>query len=674
MEKEKALVIVESPTKSRTLSGLLGKGFRIMATMGHIRDLPPEEFGVDIKNGFQPTYRVLPGKQKTATTLRKAAQNLSDIYLATDEDREGEAIAWHIAHVLKREPEELKRVAFHEITPEAVKQAFANPRRIDPNLVNAQQARRILDRIVGYTLSPLLGQHIKRGLSAGRVQSATLRLLVERERERQSFKPEKYFVITAELAREAEPAKSVSATLTGKEGKRFPKPGIKRREEAEEILSFLQSHPLLVTEATKEEKREYPLPPFTTSTLQQEAGRRLGLSASRTMVLAQQLYEGVELGDQGATGLITYHRTDSLSIARRAQEEAREFIKERIGAQYLPAKPVFYKTKSHLAQEAHEAIRPTSIFRTPESVAPFLNQWQRKLYTLVWERFLASQMAASIVELSRVKIECGPYFFELEGRVVKFDGYRKVSGAEKKDEEKDLLPLFQKGDRVIGKGFNLQEKETSPPERYTEASLIKTMERLGIGRPSTYATTIQTLLTRRYLSREKKSLVPTQLGFLVNDLLVQHFPEVVDLKFTALMEKNLDDIAEGKDHWQKVLNRFYQPFAAALKRAEENVVISLGEKCPECGGALLLKKGKFGLFWSCERFPQCHYSKNWGEKEGGTEKGGLKTKEPSHLKDMKCPQCGGALVVRRSQFGKFLGCSHYPQCKFTRSWKGKPQV
>jgi len=674
MEKLK-LVIVESPAKSRTISRFLGKDYRIVATMGHMRDLPADKFAVDIKNGFEPTYTIMAGKSKTVSALRKAADGCSSIFLATDEDREGEAIAWHTAHILKKDPAEMKRVAFHEITSEAVKNAFKKPRGIDIRLVNSQQARRILDRVVGYTLSPLLGQRIKKGLSAGRVQSAALRILVDREKEIKAFISEKYFVISAELARKENPDFPFTATLSGKDNKKFPKPGIKERDEAEKITAFLQVNPLLVSSIHQEEKKEYPLPPFTTSTLQQEAGRRLNLPATRTMSIAQELYEGVDLGPQGAEGLITYHRTDSLTIAVSAREEASRFIKETMGKQYLPDRPPVYRTKSNLAQEAHEAIRPTSALRTPKNVAAFLTPFQLKVYTLVWERFVASQMAAARVDLTKVKIECGPYFFDLEGQVLKFDGYRKVIGSAKKE---NALPPLVQGERIDGRKFEIEGKETQPPDRYSEAGLIKAMEKFGIGRPSTYAPTINTLLSRKYVNREKKILAPDPLGIFIIDFLVQQFPEVVNLEFTAQMEKKLDKVAEGKEDWRKVLSDFYKPFAKAMDQAEKSLVVSK-EVCPKCEGKLLLKKGKYGAFWSCENYPKCRYSKNMLEKEtfgepkytpGNKTDGAAGKSALEEIKiEEKCPKCGGNLTLRQSRFGKFLGCATYPKCKFTKQYK-----
>ena len=679
------LVIVESPAKSRTISRFLGKEYRIVATMGHIRDLPADKFAVDIEKGFEPTYAIMEGKSKTVSALRKAAADCGNIFLATDEDREGEAIAWHTAYILKKNPAEMKRVAFHEITAEAVKNAFKKPRGIDIRLVNSQQARRILDRVVGYTLSPLLGQRIKRGLSAGRVQSAALRILVDREKEIQAFKPEKYFVVSAELVRAEGPDFSAgggyasdvpfTASLSGKDNKKFPKPGIKERAEAEKITAFLQANPLLVAAVRQEEKKEHPQPPFTTSTLQQEAGRRLNLPATRTMSIAQELYEGVDLGPQGAEGLITYHRTDSLTIAASAREEAGRFIKETMGSRYLPERPPVYRAKSRLAQEAHEAIRPTSVFRTPEKVAAFLTPFQLKVYTLVWERFVASQMAAALVDLTKVRIECGPYFFDLEGQVLRFDGYRKVIGSAKKE---NALPPLVQGEQVNGRKFEIAEKETQPPDRYSEAGLIKAMEKFGIGRPSTYAPTINTLLSRKYVSREKKILLPDPLGIFIIDFLVQQFPEVVNLEFTARMEKNLDEVAEGKEDWRRVLSDFYKPFAKAVNQAEKSLVVSK-EICAECGGKLLLKKGKYGGFWSCENYPKCRYSKNMVEKKvfgkpnytpsNKTEKNvGKDAAEEINIEE-KCPKCGGKLTLRQSRFGKFLGCTAYPKCKFTKQYK-----
>jgi len=647
MKEGISLVVVESPAKCRTIGKYLGNDYRVVATMGHIRDLPADELGVNVEKEFEPTYRVMPRKQKVVSQVRKEAGSAAVIFLATDEDREGEAIAWHVAQLLKRPAEEIKRVTFHEITPEAVRRAFNSPREIDLHLVNAQQARRVLDRLVGYTLSPLVGDLIKKGLSAGRVQSAALRILVEREKEITGFKSEQYYLVTAEVARADKPEAVFAIQLAGRDGKKISKPGIKDRGEAEQALAFLRANPLTVGQVTREERREFPDPPFTTSTLQQEAGRRLSLPASRTMSLAQQLYEGIELGDQGPVGLITYHRTDSLNLAQSARDEAARYIKAEFGNQYLPARPPVYRSRSSMAQEAHEAIRPTSTTRPPQSVAGYLSEGQLKLYTLVWNRFLASQMAPAVYELTRVRVDCGPYFLTTEGRVNRFDGHRRLAGFGQKD---SVLPPLAEGDPLRLEKADLEEKATEPPPRYTEATLIKAMEKLGIGRPSTYAPIIETLVARLYVGREKRTLIPSPLGVMVNDLLVSHFPEVIDLRFTAQMEDRLDLIAEGKEAWRQVLAEFYKPFLASVQAAENNMASS--EKCPKCGKRLIFRKSKkFGAFLGCEGYPDCDFTKNI-----------------SVTSSEVCPKCGKPLILRESKkFGSFLGCEGYPACDFTRN-------
>ena len=665
------LVIVESPAKAKTIGRFLGGDFRLSASFGHIRDLPTHKFGVDIKDNFEPTYAVPPDKKKIVHQLIVAAKNSKEIYLATDEDREGEAIAWHIAALLKRPLEDVKRVVFHEITKSAIQEAFNHPRKINLSLVKAQQARRILDRVVGYQLSPFLSEKMRRrGLSAGRVQSVSLRMIVEREKEIEAFKSQEYWSIKANLHPHLNPSPTsgegkkegedsfFSAALFSVEGKKIPKLGIKNKEEAEKITSDLKDAPFIVEKVKKEEKRRYPFPPFTTSTLQQEASYKLRFSAKKTMRTAQFLYEGIQL-EKGRVGLITYMRTDSLSVSKIAQKETLSYIKNKFGDDYIPNRPNFYKTKAKGAQEAHEAIHPTSVLRTPEDVKEFLSPEQEKLYTLIWNRFVASQMTPAIFDTVSAEIKADKYLFFAKGETLKFPGYKKVYSSTKKEKETILPPLAEK-EKLICSKLIPEQHFTKPPDRYSEATLIKTMEKYGIGRPSTYAPTISTILARKYVELEKRLFKPLPLGVSVNEILIKYFSDLINVDFTAAMEGNLDEIADGKQEWLKVLKDFYQPFSEKLKVAANESVRErkepqkTDEKCPKCGAILFLREGRYGKFLGCSGFPKCKYTRP------------LTPKKVVQETDEKCPKCGAALVIREGQYGKFLGCSNFPKCKYIK--------
>ncbi len=650
------LVIVESPAKAKTIGRFLGKDFQLSASFGHIRDLPTHKFAVDIKDNFEPTYAVPPDKKKIAHQLILAAKNSKKIYLATDEDREGEAIAWHIAILLKRPLKEVKRVVFHEITKNAIQEAFNHPREINLSLVKAQQARRILDRVVGYQLSPFLSEKMRqRGLSAGRVQSVSLRMIVEREKEIEEFKSQEYWTVKANLEKENS---SFSAILFSIEGKKIPKLGIKNKEEAEKITSDLKDASFIVEKVKKEEKKRYPFPPFTTSTLQQEASHKLRFSAKKTMRTAQILYEGIQL-EKGRVGLITYMRTDSLSVSKIAQKETLSYIKNKFGGDYIPNRPNVYKTKAKGAQEAHEAIHPTSVLRTPEDVKEFLTQEQEKLYALIWNRFVASQMTPAIFDTVSVEIKVKQYLFSAKGETLKFPGYKKVYSSAKKEQETILPPLAEK-EKLICSKLIPEQHFTKPPDRYSEATLIKTMEKHGIGRPSTYAPTISTILARKYVELEKRLFKPLPLGVSVNEVLIKYFSDLINVDFTAAMEGNLDEIADGKQEWLKVLKDFYQPFSEKLKLATNESVKErkepqkTDEKCPKCGAVLFLREGRYGKFLGCSGFPKCKYARP------------LTPKKVVQETDEKCPKCGAVLVIREGRYGKFLGCSKFPKCKYIK--------
>lgn len=646
------LVIVESPAKAKTIRKFLGRHYQVKASMGHLVDLPKSQLGVDLENNFKPKYITIRGKGKILQELKEAARKANRVYLASDHDREGEAISWHLGNSLGIQNGEPCRVVFNEITKDAIKNAFAHPRHLDGNRVDAQQARRILDRLVGYMISPLLWEKVQKGLSAGRVQSVALRLICDREREIQDFKAEEYWSIEARF-RGGEGSDPFNARFFGHAGKRV---NLSRETEVNKILDALRGSAYSVQKVQVKERRRNPAPPFTTSTLQQEASRRLGFTAKKTMMLAQQLYEGLEVGrKKEATGLITYIRTDATRVSATSQEEARRYIEEQFGKKYLPSKPPVYAGRKG-AQEAHEAIRPTSVLWDPASLQNALNRDQLRLYRLIWERFLASQMVPALLEQVSVDIMGGDYIFKASGTTIKFPGFMafyKDEGAEKKEE---ILPSLKQGEPLQLLKLEPLQHFTQPPARYSEASLVKAMENKGIGRPSTYAPTIETLKGRGYVVREDKVFKPTELGFVVVDQLKSFFPEVIDVDFTARLEDRLDMIEAGEIPWLEVIRDFYQPFEQRLQvaaREMEKVTLEeeTGEVCPLCSRKLVKKIGRYGSFFACSGFPDCRF-----------------TKQPHAGTGVKCPLCDGEILERRSKKGRtFYGCSNYPQCSFV-SW------
>jgi len=658
--RARALVVVESPTKARTLKKFLDRRYDVVASMGHVKDLPRSRLGVDVANGFAPRYIVIKGKAPILKELKEAAKQASSVYMATDPDREGEAISWHLSDALRAVNPAIKRIEFHEITKEAVLHALARPREIDLNLVNAQQARRILDRLVGYKLSPLLWRKVRGGLSAGRVQSVAVRLVVDREKEIEAFVPQEYWSIPAQLQKARQP---FIARLVGRDGVRYGAPTdegatvIRTRDQADAIVASLRGVPFTVGEVRRKDQFRHPSPPFTTSTLQQEANHRLGYSAARTMNVAQQLYEGVDLGAEGTVGLITYMRTDSVRVAESAQREAQEYVKKAFGASYLPDAPRVYRSRRS-AQDAHEAIRPTSVQRTPDRVKPYLRSDQFKVYKLIWERFLSSQMASAVMDTLSVDIAAGAYQFRATGSRVKFPGFLAVYRdlPENGEGQEGWLPDLTAGETLEVVALDPQQHFTQPPPRYTEASLVRALEERGIGRPSTYAPTIETIKRRGYVKPINRRLHPTDLGKLVNDLLVEHFGDVMDYDFTAAMEEELDNVEEGRLDWQKVVGDFWTPFEHDLVAAEQKIVqvetpvVEIGEACRQCGRPLVRKFGRFGEFIACSGYPECRYTRPLGI-------------------GVPCPRCKvGEVVERRSRRGRgFFGCSTYPACTFT-SW------
>lgn len=661
------LIIVESPAKAKTIGKFLGAGFVVKSSMGHIRDLPRYTLGVDVTHDFQPSYVVPREKQKTVKELSSLAKSAKNIYIATDEDREGEAIGWHIVATTKADRDKVSRIVFHEITKEVIEAALSSPRAIDMSLVNAQQARRILDRLVGYKISPLLGKKIYSGLSAGRVQSVALRFIVEREREIEQFVPQEYWVIKAEL-KKREFADAFFAQLVGKGNKKFDKLEIKNQDEAQNILRELEQAHYVVEKIVRKEVKRNPSPPFITSTLQQEAFRKLGFSAKKTMVIAQQLYEGVDLREKGVSGLITYMRTDSLNVSHQAQDEARAYILERYGQPYVPAVKRVYKTKVKGAQEAHEAIRPTAAGNIPDKIKTFLTPEQFKLYALIWQRFLASQMTSALFDTVTVDLRAKDYLFRASGQTLKFDGfmvlYIESEESDKKDETpeaKKKLPMLEEKEIVELIRLLSEQKFTEPPPRFNEASLIKTLEKYGIGRPSTYAPIISTLLFRKYVKIAEGKFYPEKIGIMVNDILKTHFPDVIDVAFTAQMEGQLDEIAAGKKNWVQVLGAFYASFTQTLEKAAQQIKTiktaePTGEMCPQDNASLVIRNGRFGRFIACSNYPRCTYTADIEPKK----------KPPVEMTEEKCEKCGKSMVVRIGKRGKFLACSGYPLCKNTK--------
>ncbi|EFU2059749.1 type I DNA topoisomerase [Campylobacter upsaliensis] len=658
---KKDLIIVESPAKARTISNFLGNKYEVMASKGHIRDLPKTSFGIKIEEDhFVPEYRISKDHSALVKELKEKAAKAGQVYLATDEDREGEAIAYHIAKAIGKDENSLPRIVFHEITQNAIEHALKNPRKLDINSVNAQQTRRLLDRIVGYKLSPLLGQKIQRGLSAGRVQSAALKIIVDREKEIRAFVPLEYFSIDMIFSKDLE------AELVEFDAKKLEKLSLTNKDRAKLILEECQKAQFVVENIESKERKIAPPPPFMTSTLQQSASNRLGFTPKKTMMIAQKLYEGVKT-HQGTMGVITYMRTDSLNLAKEAVKGAREFIKEHFGKEYLPSKENIYTTKSKGAQEAHEAIRPTNLSFTPELAAKYLEKDELRLYTLIYNRFLACQMNPALSQSEGVFVRGGRALFKISGRRVLFEGFYKVYGDMDKDK---ILPEFKKAEVLKTQKLSMSNHFTEPPSRYSEAGLVKKLESLGIGRPSTYAPTISILSARDYVVIEKKQLVPQEIAFSVTELLEKNFSDIVDSHFTSNLENTLDEIAENKADWQETLREFYYPFMRKIEEGKSTIksqktFTKLDEKCPQCGSELAVRKGRYGEFIACLAFPKCRYSRNL--KEDNTEK--KETKKANGI-GVKCPKCkDGEVVERFSRRGKFYGCNHYPKCDFVSNYK-----
>jgi len=702
----KSLVIVESPAKARTINRYLGKDFIVKASMGHVRDLPKRKFAIDIDNDFAPEYVTIRGKGKILAELRRHAKNAERVYIATDFDREGEAIGWHLCQALKLSDEKIVRVTFNEITKRAIKAAFDDPHTIDGNMVNAQQARRILDRIVGYKLSPLLQKKVTRGLSAGRVQSVAVMLIVKREKEIREFEKEEFWTITAELIadKNADPKmESFIAELRKIDGAKID---LKNEDSSRSAVEEIRKEKLVIEKVERKQRSEHPRPPFITSTLQQQASTQLGFTAKKTMWLAQQLYEGVELGPDGPSALITYMRTDSVHLAAEALSAARDTIEKLYGKKYLPEKPKFYKSKKD-AQEAHEAVRPTDPARRPEDVAKYLKPDQAKLYDLIWRRFIACQMNPAVFDVTVADIRAGRYLFKASGRLMKFDGHLSVIGSGNRTEQQ-ILPELTEDKEVFPVEIIPAQHFTQPPPRYTEATLVRVLEDKGIGRPSTYAPIISTIQTRGYVEQKQRKFHATKLGEIVTEKLVAHFPDIINTDFTSQMEGSLDTVEEGKADWVRVLKDFYKIFSTDLEKAEKNMASEkdtdsgvkcelcekpmvyrwsrrgrflgcsgypeckntkpleengeiaepeeIDEKCPDCGAPLTIKTGRYGKFVACTKYPDCKFTKIY------TPPG----EEPISAENEKCPNCGAQMVLKRGRFGQFFACSKYPECKTTK--------
>lgn len=648
---KKNLVIVESPAKASTITKFLGKNYTVMASMGHVRDLPKSQLGIDIDNDYEPKYITIRGKGELLSALRKEAKNADKIYLATDPDREGEAISWHLMTALNLDEEKTDRITFNEITKDAVERSIKNARGIDMNLVNAQQARRVLDRIVGYPVSNLLWQKVKGRLSGGRVQSAALKMICDREDEIRGFIPEEYWTISA-FVRDGG-GNEFEAKLYGSgDGKAE----LKSKEDADKVLSDVDGKDFVVKEVKRSEKTRKPYPPFTTSTLQQEASKYLNFTAQKTMMLAQQLYEGVEIKGEGTVGLVSYIRTDSVRVSDEAYEQVTEYIKNNIGEKFLPEERNIYKTKK-TAQDAHEAIRPTYSSRTPESLKASLSNDQFKLYKLIWERFVSSQMAPAVYETMGVSIEAAGYIFRINASSIKFKGFLDIYNRVEETENITKFPKIEENCVLKVKDIVPEQHFSQPPARYTDASLIKTMEELGIGRPSTYAPILATIIARNYVSKEKKSIFPTELGEIVNDIMKEYFPEIVNIGFTAEMENELDRVEEGLDEWKKVIRDFYPMFSEQLETAMEKLEkVEIKDEetdivCEKCGRKMVIKIGRYGKFLACPGYPECNNAKPYFESA-----------------DVECPKCGGMILKKKSKKGRtYFGCEHNPDCDFV-SW------
>ena len=693
--KGKSLVIVESPAKARTIERILGEKFIVKASQGHVRDLPKGTLGVDTSLSFAPSYSVIKDKRAIVQEIKKLGDSAPSIYLATDPDREGEAISWHLVKAAEWDEgkKSLHRVAFHEITQDAVKAAFDNPRAIDMELVNAQQARRILDRLVGYQISPLLWRKVQRGLSAGRVQSVALRTVVDREEEIEAFVPREYWTIEVQLHKKGRSKRgqteSFTANLQSVKGQRA-KLGIPNESTARRIEDELKGADYTVAQVKKREVKQSPSPPFITSTLQQEAGRKLRFSAKRTMVAAQHLYEGLSVGNEGSVGLITYMRTDSTTVSSTALHEARDYIRKVFGEEYLPQQARVFKKKAKGAQEAHEAIRPTSLHREPQGLKPFLSQDQFKLYDLIWRRMLASQMADSRSDATTVDVEAschgatGVYIFRAVGSVLRFPGFRTLYLESRDDadddEAKAPLPELTAGEALDCLKLDSKQHFTQPPPRYSEASLIKALEEMGIGRPSTYAPTISTILDRHYVLKEVGRLKPTMLGSTVSGLLTRFFSDVMDTGFTARMEEELDEVASGEREWIPMLQDFYGPFQKSLEAASEamprvKVEESTDEVCESCGSPVVIKTGRFGRFLACSNFPECKTTRQLATAASGTIQGDGESSPAqadgptNEATDEACEKCGQPMIIKIGRFGKFMACSDYPKCKNSKPLK-----
>jgi DNA topoisomerase-1 len=657
----RSLVVVESPTKVRTISKFLGRDFTVRASMGHVRDLPEKELSVDIENGFAPKYVTIESRRKVVKQIRDAARQVDSILIATDPDREGEAIGWHLAYELRNTKKPVNRISFNEITENAVRSAIKHPGKIDQHLVDAQQARRILDRLVGYQISPILGRAVKWGLSAGRVQSVAVRLICEREEEIEAFVPEEYWSITAKLKGEkTEPFEAKLFQIDQKKAK------VENEEQAKTVVEEAGREKFIVAKIERKERKRSPVPPFTTSNLQQEAARKLRFTAKKTMAVAQKLYEGLEIGDEGMLGLITYMRTDSTRVAKEAIDSVRQLIGEKYGSVYLPGKPVYYRSKKG-AQDAHEAIRPTSVERTPESIKQFLKRDQYALYDLIWKRFVASQMKPAIFDVTTVDIKAGKYTFRANGSIIKFRGFMSVymEGRDDSSEEdkESILPELVEGQILQLLGLTPEQHFTQPPPRYSESTLVKALEEKGIGRPSTYADILSKIQSRDYVVKERGRFMPTEMGTLVNALLVKSFPEVIDVEFTAKMETELDDVEDGKRRWVEVLEEFYGPFSSSLKKAPETIRAVkkdmeevTDEVCDLCGEKMVIKWGRYGRFLACSGYPECKNTKELNHEE----------KTPEETTEEVCEKCGSPMVIKTGRYGKFLACSAYPECKNTK--------
>ncbi|MCR3758531.1 type I DNA topoisomerase [Clostridium felsineum] len=647
------LVIVESPAKAKTIGKYLGKNYIVEASMGHVRDLPKSTLGVDIDDNYNPKYITIRGKGELLDKLKKAAKKCDKVYLATDPDREGEAISWHLSKVLKIDENEKCRIEFNEITKNAIKSAIKTPREINVNLVDAQQARRVLDRLVGYKISPILWRKVKWGLSAGRVQSVALKMICNKEKLINDFKPEEYWSIDASVYKDSKKDK-FTIKLTSFKGKKLK---IGNKEENEQIISAIKKNKFKVENVKEGTKNKNTLPPFTTSTLQQDANKKLNFSTKKTMSVAQQLYEGVDVKGHGTIGLITYMRTDSVRISKEAQDAAADFITKEYGKEYLPANPKQYKSKKNI-QDAHEAIRPTYIELTPSMVKASLKDDQFKLYNLIWSRFMASQMANCILNTLSIEITNGDYTFRASGSNIKFEGFMKIYKYNiEEEEDNEKIPVLQKGDLLNVDNVDGKQHFTQPPARFTEASLVKTLEENGIGRPSTYAPIISTLIDRKYVKKEKKAIYLTELGSIVDNILSDYFKQIIDVEFTADMENKLDNVEEGKENWKEIVDEYFKPLKEAIEIAEKEVAkITIEDevtdiKCDKCGRNMVIKHGRFGDFLACPGYPDCKNTKPIVEKL-----------------EVKCPKCGGDVIIRRSKKGrKFFGCSNYPKCDFV-SW------